>query len=37
MGAGLRPNAKARDKPPDPTVRAPNFYPDPPAKVVPAG
>ncbi len=28
MGAGLRPNAKVMDKPPDPTVRAPNFYPD---------
>ncbi len=29
MGAGLRPNAKAMDKPPDPTVRAPTFSPDP--------
>ncbi len=28
MGAGLRPSAKALDKPPDPTVRAPKFYPD---------
>jgi hypothetical protein len=27
-GAGLRPGAKATDKPPDPTVRALNFYPD---------
>jgi hypothetical protein len=27
-GAGLRPIAKALDPPPDPTVRAPSFYPD---------
>jgi hypothetical protein len=31
MGAGLRPNGKLLDKPPDPTVMcAPHFYPDPP-------
>ncbi len=28
MGAGLRPGAKAPEEPPDPTVRALNFYPD---------
>ena len=28
MGAGLRPIAKAMDLPPDPTVRAPEIYPD---------
>jgi hypothetical protein len=28
MGAGLRPEAKATEMPPDPTVRALNFYPD---------
>ena len=28
MGAGLRPTAKAVDLPPDPKVRAPDFYPD---------
>jgi len=28
MGAGLRADAKAPDEPPDPTVRALNFYPD---------
>jgi hypothetical protein len=27
MGAGLRPEAKAADKPPDPTVRAPALDP----------
>ncbi len=27
MGAGLRPTAKAVEGPPDPTVRAPVFYP----------
>lgn len=27
-GAGLRPGAKATEMPPDPTVRALNFYPD---------
>ena len=27
MGAGLRPEAKAADKPPDPTVRAPVLDP----------
>jgi len=27
MGAGLRPTAKAVEWPPDPTVRAPVFYP----------
>jgi hypothetical protein len=30
MGAGLRPNGKRLDKPPDPAVTcAPHFYPDP--------
>jgi len=28
MGAGLRPRAKAWDLPPDPTVHAPQLYPD---------
>ena len=28
MGAGLRPGAKVTDQPPDPNVRALNFYPD---------
>ncbi len=32
-GAGLRPTAKAVDEPPDPTVRAPQIYPDRPAFV----
>jgi hypothetical protein len=27
-GAGLRPTAKVVDEPPDPTVRAPQIYPD---------
>jgi hypothetical protein len=27
-GAGLRPRAKAWDLPPDPTVHAPQLYPD---------
>ena len=27
MGVGLRPNAKALELPPNPTVRAPVFYP----------
>ena len=31
MGAGLRPNGKPLDRPPDPAVMcAPHFYPDPP-------
>ena len=28
MGAGLRPMSKGMDKPPDPTVRAPEIYPN---------
>ena len=35
MGAGLRPNGKLLDKPPDPAVTcAPHFYPDPQGAVV---
>src|SRR4051794_19589379 len=33
-GAGLRPTAKAVDKPPDPNVHAPQFYPDPARRAV---